>query len=875
MPPHAQKEETAPKENVKTVDRVEKLRNYVRVRPFMASEEKENLKLKVTSARSTVDGNGADHGDVVVLKELEYEGKNAKFLPADPKVKKTYKGFDKMFWSFGEDVEDDKWPYNPHTKVSNKELYDEVKGNLVKNVYDGFNQSVVCYGPINGGKTHTMYGTEEDRGLVPRFLEDVVAAIPEEVKARQAPEEELVITIDVQAVRIYKEEVEDVLNKNKSIQPGSGGNSDDVAAKLVAEDPEQMAKIAAALWGSHGVRSVSSTTTPNKHNRSAVVTRIVVRHQSRIESVGPEKVESTKEAVLTLAELGAGPKAEKETPVEFKKINQASEAFKSLLMKMKEGKGKKNAFLPFGQSVTTKHLAQAIGESHPTMILCVGPHHKATSVNELFLGLGSDLEGCEMKASMSVSEDLKELREQLTKKREEEKQIVRAQGAMEKVKAELERTALELRTQENRKKELEASCENTEDDIAALEKDIARIKEQYAQQREAVRNVLAQYDRRYATAEADRAAAEKAQEGLPEAIAQCEKDLAALQAANKAIESSLNDFTGLEVMFGSQSAAGDLRGEETPEELAEARANLSNAAETVKRQQNAKGLVDKATKRLKDAINMDKETTDLLQKLQKAIAQETEADSKCDDATREIRRAKRRYLKELMEAVEATRKGPLADVTGLTPEDETDIKTEVDKFYWEETDQLALVLLGEEQPDSDGKGVRAPGWCSWEQVEPVSAWLTSHYKKGGDADGTTGGSTEGMNLQFNLDGVTYEGLEATAQLITDTNNWAQRLLNYARNRQAVEDAYAEWLARMPAWPAQANMIQELIRRREEANAEAETLEKEAAKIEEEECKPKEAELEKANQECKQKEAQKQAKNAELKKAVDACNCNIL
>lgn len=52
------------------------------------------------------------------------------------------------------------------TKTKNSEVYDSFVKPFVDSCLDGFNSTVLTYGPTTSGKTHTTFGTAEDAGII-------------------------------------------------------------------------------------------------------------------------------------------------------------------------------------------------------------------------------------------------------------------------------------------------------------------------------------------------------------------------------------------------------------------------------------------------------------------------------------------------------------------------------------------------------------------------------------------------------------------------------------------------------------------------------------------------------------------------------------
>ena len=60
---------------------------------------------------------------------------------------------------------------------STAEVYDRTTRDLISQVIGGFNSTVFAYGQTSSGKTHTMRGTSEDPGIVPRAVAEIFELI--------------------------------------------------------------------------------------------------------------------------------------------------------------------------------------------------------------------------------------------------------------------------------------------------------------------------------------------------------------------------------------------------------------------------------------------------------------------------------------------------------------------------------------------------------------------------------------------------------------------------------------------------------------------------------------------------------------------------
>ena len=67
---------------------------------------------------------------------------------------------------------------------STSKVYEATTRGLIRQVIEGFNSTVFAYGQTSSGKTHTMRGTEDDPGIVPRAVKEIFQLI-ESLKNRE------------------------------------------------------------------------------------------------------------------------------------------------------------------------------------------------------------------------------------------------------------------------------------------------------------------------------------------------------------------------------------------------------------------------------------------------------------------------------------------------------------------------------------------------------------------------------------------------------------------------------------------------------------------------------------------------------------------
>ncbi|CAH2230660.1 jg4212 [Pararge aegeria aegeria] len=87
-------------------------------------------------------------------------------------------------------------------------IYDEMVRPLVASVLDGFNGCVFAYGQTGTGKTHTMEGTADHEGIIPRAFRHIWAHI------ENTASPDVTHLVSCSYVELYLEDVRDLLSKD-------------------------------------------------------------------------------------------------------------------------------------------------------------------------------------------------------------------------------------------------------------------------------------------------------------------------------------------------------------------------------------------------------------------------------------------------------------------------------------------------------------------------------------------------------------------------------------------------------------------------------------------------------------------------------------
>jgi hypothetical protein len=264
----------------------------VRVRPFNKREIKKNTKCIVSIKDNSVS----------IEKQIPNNQIYSK--TTDDVVIKTF-CFDHCFWSFNKEHEQ---------YATQKIIYDDIGKELLDHAFMGYNTCIFAYGQTGAGKSYTMMGYNEDKGIIPLACEDMFKRI------KSNNDENLTFLVEVSYIEIYCERVRDLLNpsnkENLRVRehPILGPYVEDLSKLLVTSHEE----IINVMDEGNKSRTVASTKMNEVSSRSHAVftikltqkhinkeTNVTTQKESRISFVdlaGSERINSTKNTGVRLKE---------------------------------------------------------------------------------------------------------------------------------------------------------------------------------------------------------------------------------------------------------------------------------------------------------------------------------------------------------------------------------------------------------------------------------------------------------------------------------------------------------------------------------------------------------------------------------------------
>lgn len=267
--------------------------------------------------------------------------------------------------------------------ITQEDSFELVGKNIVNEVIEGYNGTIMAYGQTGSGKTFTVFGSKSaidaygyenhpEGGIVPRSLHHIFNYIRANIDEAQ-------FLVTVSFVQIYMEIITDLLSKQKQLKgglqiredPKTGIFINNLEQISVQNEFEVMQIISEAAKG----RSTSSTAMNKNSSRSHAVLQVTL-DQRWIEE-GPPKKRRVKKGLLTIVDLAGSERLSKSGSEglrlnEAKTINKSISALGNCVAALAEGSNMSH--VPFRDSKLTRILTDSLGGNSKTcMYACIGP----------------------------------------------------------------------------------------------------------------------------------------------------------------------------------------------------------------------------------------------------------------------------------------------------------------------------------------------------------------------------------------------------------------------------------------------------------------------------------------------------------------------
>ncbi|KAK4727921.1 hypothetical protein R3W88_032838 [Solanum pinnatisectum] len=334
----------------KVLDLKGNIRVFCRCRPLNAEET-------AAGASMTIDFEAAKDGELTVKSNVT--------------SKKTFK-FDAIF----------------SPQANQAEVFEDTAP-LATSVLDGYNACIFAYGQTGTGKTFTMEGTEESRGVNYRTLEELFRIIEERKNAVR-------YEISVSVLEVYNEQIRDLLVSGsqqgvKRLEIKQDGEGMHHVPGLVEAHVNNMNEVWEALRTGSNARAVGSTNANEHSSRSHCIHCVMVKGENLLNG------ECTR-SKLWLIDL-AGSERIAKTEVQGERLKETQNINRSLsaLGDVISSLATKSAHIPFRNSKLTHLLQDSLGgDSKTLMFVQISPNENDLSETLCSLNFASRVRGIEL-----------------------------------------------------------------------------------------------------------------------------------------------------------------------------------------------------------------------------------------------------------------------------------------------------------------------------------------------------------------------------------------------------------------------------------------------------------------------------------------------
>lgn len=248
-------------------------------------------------------------------------------------------------------------------------VYDTLASPIVKKCLAGYNGTIFAYGQTSSGKTYTMSGADEAKGIIQMTIDEIFNEI-------QKSSDDKSFTLSVGYIEIYKEKIYDLLSgkRTKLRVFDFQGETQTNQREFHVNSKDEIIKY---LEYGNRMRKVATTMQNDNSSRSHVIFRITIESKDINDEV--------KISNLLLVDLAGSEKPDvtKDSFNEGLFINKSLLALGKIIRQLTE-KNSNHKKVRYRESLLTRLLSSSLGGNSFTSIICtVSP----TSLDETFYTL--------------------------------------------------------------------------------------------------------------------------------------------------------------------------------------------------------------------------------------------------------------------------------------------------------------------------------------------------------------------------------------------------------------------------------------------------------------------------------------------------------
>ena len=343
--------------------------------------------------------------------KLEFLDPNADFAVKDCMT------FDQLFWS----VPASQCPDREDLSFANQEyVYDRTGKLCLDHAMEGYNSCLLAYGQTGSGKTHSMLGSREDEGIIPRLCKELFSTI--EARKAEPKNKGTTYKVNVSFLEIYNEKVKDLLSGHH--EPDEASASDDDSSRkspshnqykdlrirlhptrgpfvegLTEEEVSDWENCDERISYGFAHRTTKATAMNAVSSRSHAIFKLELTQSMKIKATGGRTKQVHTVSALNLVDLAGSERASRtgatgDTLAEGIAINRSltvlrkviealMENGKALRESQEKGTKYKPQPPPYRESTLTWLLSESFGGNSRTMMIAAASPHESNAEETL------------------------------------------------------------------------------------------------------------------------------------------------------------------------------------------------------------------------------------------------------------------------------------------------------------------------------------------------------------------------------------------------------------------------------------------------------------------------------------------------------------
>ncbi|KAJ3676299.1 hypothetical protein LUZ60_003711 [Juncus effusus] len=339
---------------------------------------------------------------------------------------------------------------------------------VVMSALDGYNVCIFAYGQTGTGKTYTMDGTIEDRGVNYRALEVLFDTSRER-------ESDLSYGFSVSMLEVYNEKIRDLLaestdqnGKKLEIKQSSDGTQE--VPGLIESDVNTINEVWDILRIGAKNRSVGSTAANEQSSRSHCLVRVTIRSENLV-------THQRSKSNMWLVDLAGSERvskieAEGERLKESQFINKSLSALGDVISAL----ASKNNHIPYRNSKLTHLLQSSLGGDCKTlMFVQISPSSSDLAETICSLNFATRVRGIEQGPARKQSDPAEaiKLKQIMEKLRQEEKENARLNDSLQLLNLKFASRENVFKTLQEKIRDAEQQCKTYQQRVRDLENQIS------------------------------------------------------------------------------------------------------------------------------------------------------------------------------------------------------------------------------------------------------------------------------------------------------------------------------------------------------------------------------------------------------------------